>query len=233
MDEIIEEVRRHSREVGENECCGLVLEINGVLVYVPCHNTATDSRTRFVIAPEDYADAEDRGKVVMVCHSHVFESPEASEGDKVACERSGVPWLIVNYPTGDFRIIKPSGYRAPLLGRPFCIGTLDCYALVRDYYEEKLGITLKDYERPEGWETSGTSIILEQFKDCGFHEIPLEDLQPNDVLVMRVGADIANHVAVYIGDTQILHHVKNQLSARDVYGSFWRRATVKCLRYDQ
>ena len=67
--------------------------------------------------------------------------------------------------------------------------------------------------------------------EFGFESVPLTDLRENDVLAMRVGSEIVNHVAVYIGDTMILHHVKDHLSARDVYGSFWRRATVKCLRY--
>ena len=74
-------------------------------------------------------------------------------------------------------------------------------------------------------------MILEHFKEFGFESVPLTDLRENDVLAMRVGSEIVNHVAVYIGDTMILHHVKDHLSARDVYGSFWRRATSLCLRY--
>ena len=231
MEEVIEEVRRHSRDTQPNECCGLVVEAGNTLQYIRCTNAAIDSNVRFVIPAEEYAAAEDLGKVTMVCHSHVFTSPEATESDKVGCERSGLPWLIVNYPTGDHRLIQPSGYRAPLLGRPFCKGTLDCYALIKDYYAEKLHIDLPDRERPEGWEESGNSLILEHFKEFGFESVPLTDLRENDVLAMRVGSEIVNHVAVYIGDTMILHHVKDHLSARDVYGSFWRRATSLCLRY--
>ena len=231
MDHIIREVVAHAQEVAPFECCGLVVEIDGELQYVRCHNASAEPQERFVIPAEEYADAEDSGTIVMIAHSHAFKPPTASDADLVGCERSGVPWLIVNHPTGDYNIIKPSGYRAPLIGRPFCAGTLDCYELVKDYFAEKRGITLPDYVRPEGWEQSGNSILVENFEAFGFRLIELADLQPGDCLLMQSGAAVVNHCAVYIGDNMILHHVRNHLSGRDIYGGYWRKATTHVLRY--
>lgn len=231
MENIIREVARHAAEVAPVECCGLVVDVESELRYLRCRNIAADAQKRFVIAPEDYATAEDTGKIALIAHSHPYVSAKASEADLVGCERSGLPWLIVNHPTGAYEIVKPSGYRAPLIGRPFCEGTLDCYELVKDYYAIKLGIELPDYVRPEGWEHSGKSILVENFAAFGFKRIELSDLQPGDCFLFQAGASVVNHCAVYIGDNLILHHVRGRLSGRDVYGGFWRKATTHVLRF--
>lgn len=231
MEEIIQDVVRHATEAAPHECCGLVVKAGDCLEYVRCKNIATDSEERFVIAPEEYAEVEDRGEIVMIAHSHVYKPPVASEADKVGCEKSNLPWLIVNYPVGNYEIIKPAGYRAPLLGRPFCKGSLDCYELIRDYYAVNLGIDLPDCYRPEVWFEEGRSLPLEHYASFGFVVVPIEELQPNDLILMRVGASVTNHCALYIGDNLILHHLIDRISSREVYGGFWRKVTTHVLRY--
>lgn len=228
---ILQTIREHAAAVAPSECCGLIVSRDGVEEYRPCNNIASNPTERFAIAPEDYAAAEDDGVITAIVHSHVYLAPEPSEADRAGCERSGLPWLIVNHPLGHYTITKPVGYRPPLIGRPFCKGSLDCYALVRDYFHEELKIDLPDYERPEVWAEVGRSILLENFEGCGFKEIDISELQPNDCFLMQVAASVPNHCAVYVGDNQILHHVFGRLSGRDVFGEFWRKHTVKCLRY--
>ena len=230
MDEIISEIMKHAEEVQPNECCGFVMERDGVKRYVRCENKAEGAH-RFVISTEDYVDAVDSGELKMIAHSHVYEPATPSDGDRVGIETTDLPWLIVNWPTGAYTITEPSGYVAPLIGREFQEGVLDCYALVRDYFAQELTISLPDYVRPEGWVESGRSILLENFAAFGFKETSMDDLQPNDCFLMQVGAQIPNHCAVYVGDGMILHHVSGRLSGKDVYGQFWRRATTHVLRY--
>lgn len=212
------------------ECCGLVVVRDGVKSYVRCQNQSAEAG-RFVISGEDYADAEDTGEIVMIAHSHVYLPPSPSEADLAGIERSGLPWLIVNYPNGSHTITEPSGFKAPLIGREFCKGTLDCYALVKDWFKETRNITLPDYVRPEVWFEEGRSILTENFKAFGFVEIDLAELTEGDCILMQHGATVPNHCAVYIGEGMILHHVLNRLSSRDVYGGFWRKISVKYLRY--
>ena len=231
MKKIIQAVFEHASEVQPHECCGLVVLRKGRKHYVRCTNASSDMMRRFVIAPEEYAAIEDTGEIVMIAHSHCFELPKPSESDMVGIEQSGLPWLIVNYPNGTHTITEPSGFKAPLIGRQFCKRSVDCYALVKDYYEQELGISLPEYERPEVWHEVGRSILLENFAEFGFEQIKFEDLQPNDCLLMQVGAGVPNHCAVYIGNNTILHHVDGRLSSRDIYGEFWRNATTTCLRY--
>lgn len=231
MDEIAKKVLAHAAEVAPNECCGLVVVRDGVKEYVRCINESTSGSDRFVISAEAYAEAEDQGEILMVAHSHPYIPPTPSEADRVGVEISGIPWLIVNYPNGDYTVTEPCGFKAPLIGRTFCKGTLDCYALVQDYYAEARNIKLPDYVRPEVWFEIGHSILLENFEGFGFKEIDAEDMEPGDCILMQVGATVPNHCAVYIGDNLILHHVLDRLSSRDVYGSFWRKVSVKYLRY--
>ena len=78
-----------------------------------------------------------------------------SEGDRVACEASGLPWYIVavakdddgTITAGEVNRIAPEGYQAPLVGRPFHHGTLDCYGLMRDWYRLEWGLELPDFPR--------------------------------------------------------------------------------------
>lgn len=232
MNEIIEQVIAHANETQPNECCGLVVERNGAREYVRCTNISGDPLNQFVIDPEEYATVEDMGEIVMIAHSHNFIPPFPSEADKMGIEEFGLPWLIVNYPVGNHTITEPSGYRAPLIGRQFSKGVLDCYALVKDHYSETLNIELPKYERPAVWHEIGNSYLLDNFRACGlFEEVSLEDLQPNDCILMQIGSTVPSHVAVYTGDNKILHHVIGRLSGYDVYGGFWRKVSTHAFRY--
>ena len=231
MNDIIQAVLAHATEVQPNECCGLVVERDGVQQYVRCENIASNPQERFVIAPEDYAEAEDEGEIVMIAHSHVFINPEPSEADRSGCEASSLPWLIVNYPLGTHTLTYPSGFKAPLIGRQFCKGTQDCYALVRDWFAQEKGVELPDYVRPETWVEDGNSILVDNFKAFGFEEITLSEMQEGDCILFQVAATIPNHCAVYIGNNQIMHQVLDRLSSRDVSGEFWRKTSRHYLRY--
>ena len=232
MNEIIEQVIAHANETQPNECCGLVVERNGAREYVRCTNISGDPLNQFVIDPEEYATVEDMGEIVMIAHSHNFIPPFPSEADKMGIEEFGLPWLIVNYPVGNHTITEPSGYRAPLIGRQFSKGVLDCYALVKDHYSETLGIELPKYERPAVWHEIGNSYLLDNFRACGlFDEVRLDDLRTNDCILMQIGSTVPSHVAVYTGDNKILHHVIGRLSGYDVYDGFWRKVSTHAFRY--
>jgi len=139
--------------------------------------------------------------------------------------------VIVNPQTEAFGIIEPSGYQAPLIGRSFVYGVLDCYTLVLDYYQRELGITLPYYVRDDayGWWERGQNLYAERFAEAGF--MAVNTPQPGDVILMQVQSDVANHAAVYLGDGVILHHLVKQLSRRDQYGGYWQKHTAHILRH--
>ncbi|WP_163869601.1 C40 family peptidase [Myxococcus eversor] len=220
----------HARADFPRESCGLVVRVAGELVYRPCRNLAA-GQAHFHLAPEDFASAESAGEVVAVVHSHPNASPEPSEADRVMCERWGLPWLIINVPVGHWQVLYPSGYRAPLLGREFSHGVLDCFSLIRDYYRETLGLELPDFERPDDWWAKGGNLYLEGYEKAGFVDVTGSPLREHDVLLMQLRAKVPNHAGVYLGADVVLHHLQASLSKRETYSGFWARVTRKVVRH--
>lgn len=235
IDAIKEEALAHALRDAPREACGLVVIVKGRERYVPCRNLATGDN-HFELVPEDYADAEDLGEVVGVIHSHPNGGCNPSEADQVSCERSGLEWHIVGLPSGQWASIRPTGYKAPLVGRVFSHGVLDCYTLIRDYYFETLGIVLPDFYRPDNWwnkRVRGDDVLnlyMDNFAKAGFVKVTRPP-QKHDVFLMQVESDVVNHAAIYLGDEVILHHLYGRLSSRDAFGGYWQKHTIHVLEH--
>lgn len=234
---ILPAIRDHAAACAPRECCGLAVVRKGKLRYVPCRNLLAEVLLKpgearsFAIDPADYAVAEDLGAIVAIVHSHVNEPPQPSMADKVGIEASGLPWLIVNHPVGHWTVTAPSGFVAPLTGRPFVHGVLDCYSLIRDWYLRERGVALPDYERADRWWEKGGDLYRQNFAGAGFVEIGERELQPGDVILMQAMSPVTNHGAIYLGGNLILQHVMGRLSSRDVWGGAWRKSATHFLRY--
>ena len=141
-------------------------------------------------------------------------------------------WHIINVHAegcGVMYSFSPSGYVAPLLGVPFVHGVHDCYSLIQRYYKATLGITLPDYAREEQWWLKGRNLYLDNFVSAGFARV--DDLREHDVILMKIASEVPNHAAVYIGNNQIMQHVLNRLSSRDVWGGWYQKISVGFLRH--
>jgi proteasome lid subunit RPN8/RPN11 len=226
-------IEAHASQVYPHECCGLVTHAAEGLRYHPCRNTLADTpagQDRFQIHHMDWAAAEDAGELAAVVHSHPNESAHPSQADRVMCERTELPWLIIGWPHGVMTLTEPQGWRAPLIGRDFHHGVLDCYTLIRDYYAWDVGIELPDFERDDDWWAKGQNLYRDGFEAAGFVEVPAP-MQRHDVLLMMAAARVENHGAVWLGDGTILHHLYGRLSCKDVWGGDWERRTTAVLRH--
>lgn len=221
------------------ESCGLVIVSDGVERYWPCVNRATSRADHFIISPEDYANAEDAGEVVAVVHSHPDATAKPSDGDLVSCEATGLRWHIfaIHRDALDEQVklfaesaFEPSGYEAPLVGRDFCHGVLDCFALVRDYYQRELGIELPDFDRTDEWWSKGQNLYMDNYAKCGFVPVNPDNLQRGDIILMQIRSPVPNHAGVYTGDGLFLQHLYGRKSSRDVYGGYWKEKTVLVIR---
>jgi proteasome lid subunit RPN8/RPN11 len=234
-------IRAHAIAEYPRECCGLIILEAGREAYVPCQNIAVkDSTEHFILSKVDYFAAADRGEVLALVHSHTDEPARPTDADRVNCEESQLPWYVVRVDgtegeveSQEIESIVPCGYKAPLIGRPFFHGVLDCYALIRDWFREERGIVLKDFERRDNWwaDGSGDDLYMRQFAEAGFVTIDRKEIQPGDCFIMQVRAKVANHAAVYLGDGLILHHLHGRPSRRDVYGGYWEETTRLVVRY--
>ena len=226
---ILSEIADHASRDYPRESCGLVIIVRGKHKYIPCRNTAA-SNQHFIIHPEDQQNAEDQGEIAMVVHSHPNIPPVPSQADLVWCERTGLPWLIINWPTGQTYQFEPTGFVLPLTGRVYVHGAIDCYQLIADYYQRELSIELPDPDRSGQWWLNGKNLYLDNYKDAGFHLV--DSPKRHDVILMRVASPVPNHGAVCLGDGTILHHQMNRLSSKDVYGGWFRKCTTHILRHE-
>lgn len=227
----IEAALAHAKEDLDHEVCGLVIVYKGQLRYHRCKNVAEHPKDNFIIATEDWVAADKLGEIVGVVHSHPRSRPDPSQADLVGCERSGLPWTIVNPRTEEFNVFEPTGYVAPLYKRVYCHGVLDCYSFVRDFYKQEYNLELRDYERPEEWWDKGLDLYMEHYHEEGFYPIEAKLLMPGDLILMNIASDKANHGAIYLGDNMMAHHLYQRLSSRDIYGGYYRKHTALCLRH--
>lgn len=254
----LDDARRHMTSCYPQEGCGLVVETSDGLEFIACQNRAQTASEHFVIAGPDYADAEDRGPVRLVVHSHPDCSARPSEGDLVMCEASQVlasepiEWLIIRVDGREVNDVPvstptcseeyrfgPSGYLAPLVGRSFSFGILDCFSLIQDYYARELNIKLPNFPREDNfWKgPDAHEIYLENFHKAGFSPI-VGPIRKHDVILMQVRAQVVNHGGVFIGDVPnmgkglMLHHVYDRLSERVIYGGYWLEHTRLVVRHE-
>ena len=226
------QILEHAQAEDPRECCGLIAVVKGRRRYFPCRNIAATPDEHFVLSGEDYAQVEDQGEIVAVVHSHPATNPAPSQADRVACQKSGLPWVIVNPKTEAWGHCKPDNFELPYVGREFSFGIVDCYTLCRDWYGKEFGLQLSDYQRRDLFWERGENLYVDNFYREGFRRIPFEELQYGDALLMQLGSKLPNHAAIYIDDQQILHHIQGRLSSRDVLGSYYVKNTAMVLRHE-
>ena len=223
---------QHAKDESPKESVGLVHIVKGKEKYFKCNNLAETPDEHFVLDPDSYEKAEKLGEIIAIIHSHPITHHNPSPADIVACEKSGLQWFVVNPKTELWGSCKPTGYELPYVGRSFFHGVVDCYTLVRDFYKKEFNINLKDYFRKDKWWEKGENMYLDNFKNEGFFEISLKEIEYGCVILMNIESDVPNHAGNYIGDNVVLHHVQGRLSSRDVYGGYYITNTARILKHE-
>ena len=235
--QIVEMAHKHD----EVEICGFLVRRNKKEQVYHAQNMSDEPWNTFRTSPQDWLEASSMGKIMSVFHSHPGPKSETpSMADKVACNRSMVPWWIYSLRTKHWGMIVPDEYVAPLLGREWCHGVLDCYSMIRDWYRytEKddplgpgLGIELLEFPRDDHWWNNGGSLYEDGYPKTGFVSVPKESLRKHDVILMGWDAPTPHHAAISMEGNMILHHMYGRLSGRVIYGRWYRDRTMKVIRH--
>lgn len=221
----------YAKAQAPKEACAFVVNKNGVEHLVPVENNHWTPEQAFLIRPENWAAATNIGPILSIVHSHPVTPAIASTADKVMCEESRLPWHIYSLESDTWAHLFPTGWKAPLHGREFIFGVLDCYSLVRDYYRERLNIQLNDYYREENFWKKGAPLYRQNFEKEGFIQVT-DSPREHDVFLMQIGqSSVENHAAIFLGNGLILHHVHRTLSCTIPYGGMWMKHTTLTVRH--
>lgn len=110
-----------------------------------------------------------------------------------------------------------------LLSLKYQSGSYDCYGLVRVVYNRAYGIVLPNFARPNDFEHSDIGLFAKVTNNPDFLQ---KTLNPNflvigDVLAFRLGADVTNHLGIYLGNNLFLHHMRDRCPVEDTLDERW------------
>lgn len=121
-----------------------------------------------------------------------------------------------------------------LIGKPFMLGEQDCFSLCIDFFDQNFAIKIPNISRPHDWQADKLDLINDFYHLSGFKQLDSEaDWPPRigDVLVTTIHGTNPNHLVVYLGSNEILHHPMHQLSRKESMRPVWRRFTSYILRH--
>ena len=203
------------------EICGFCVLAPDGLHIIPCNNIAQKPEEDYEIDSPSLLGAQAMGRILWVYHSH----PKAggfSENDLDYANESLFPQRLFSVSDRQWHEYIPPGYSWPLTGRQWAWGEADCWALVRDYFRQGWGVKLNDYDRDEN--STGLGIeVLSNFEREGFRRLPgISQFMKHDVIVFRTHGS-PQHMGIFQGNSQVLHHPLNGLSNLAQYNTAWQK----------
>ena len=81
-EKVLEAFRLHVESEYPKEACGFIIGIGKKERYFPATNIAEKPEEFFIIDPISYADAEDAGDILAICHSHLMRIVYLPKGIK-------------------------------------------------------------------------------------------------------------------------------------------------------
>jgi proteasome lid subunit RPN8/RPN11 len=227
--DVIDAAQAHAIRQYPKEACGVVSGGR----YVPLRNVARDPLESFALPRTAWAK---HAPVEAVIHSHCAPrhklAPSAS--DMAGQIETGVPWGIVI--TDGQTAQGPLWWGdhlldAPLIGREFVHGVMDCYSLVRAWCWQNMGVKIPEFPRDDDWWHAGGDLYRDGFGKAGFFEIDASEVRAGDFVLMRLpSTDVPHHAGIVEGLGLVCHHLPGRLSRREPLGP-WRRRITHWLRY--
>ncbi|MDN4590845.1 hypothetical protein DBA29_20400 [Xenophilus aerolatus] len=239
-DKALADFQAHVLRDYPNEACGFIVKGK----YIPCKNVSATPETHFEVDSKDYIKALKKGPLEALLHSHPYkegerlmqpaEWPTTADMESWLAWKMEIPFGIVGTDGVGFTRMAwlDEANPEPLTGREFIHGVNDCFSVIRDWFRQERGITLKNFARGWGWWEMDKNLYVDNFAAAGFEEIDVDDLQVGDVVMLQIGSiQVIHHAAVVVGNNQILHHQWRKLSHVDSL-SRWHRCIKKAVRFN-
>lgn len=224
----------------ERESVGLIYESNKTkkIDIALCKNDSEDPCNHFVLSPYDYLRVAHKNRVYALFHSHVNDETEFSELDKINSENYNLIYILYNLKHNLFREYFPTkSYKSKYIGREFKMGSSDCFILIKDYYQNELGISINDgIERDEEWYTKNKNIFFDFWKkNDEFIEVQgFDNIRKYDCLIIQYPKNpTPSHVMLYLANNLILHQLNNKLSTVELLSNVHKKCTKKILRHQK
>lgn len=221
-DQIKEQIAKQAFEIPDEETCGIIVNVGGLLKYIPCQNQADDKRHWFSIGGRDFLIAEKLGEIIAICHSQV-KRKDFSGFDLQNSLGHKVLFILFCKDDQKFSLLEKSEKKySQYLNRKFEIGRQDCFTLLRDFYNNELGIVIEDIARQNLWFEKDRNTIRDGAIREGFKLI--EKIEPKelfDVLIFAFNSDrFPVHLGIYLGADEFLHHPRSGGSRIDRIGDY-------------
>lgn len=214
-----------AKEKPNEEVCGFIFHNLNSLNFFPCTNIAKDKSMEFEISSDDYITCTKLGKILAIYHSHTAQSPYGANltpNDIELAEVMELPVRVFSLAENKWGEYIPKEYKIPLVGEPFIWGEKDCFGLVRTFLRQEKGIYINDYDRDDSFQSSTNNQILDNIENEGYKDVGSTALlKKHDVLLFNSGRVNIQHMAIYMGNSRILHHPLNMLSNIEIMNQKW------------
>ena len=216
---------QHAKACWPFEACGAIVND----VFIPFDNVAEDPTRDFQISDPAYFDFYEGGMVECLVHSHI-DNNAASVLDQNQQRCTDIPWMIINLRQRSVMdcIVFGESSPPPIYGRPFFFGALDCLTLTRDYILVETGFEIPTPAHEFEFFMRGKSDL--ETMDLPMAEVHDKSLEKNDIMLYDVGGfGCINHIGVYLGAGEVLHHFLNRVSGSYPV-TYGRNSFIKSLR---
>lgn len=233
--EIKNQIESLANKNSNEEICGFIYHnMTDIFIY-PCENISLDKKNNFEISADDYLKCLKLGKILAIYHSHP-DTDQAQNGfskeDLETADEIEIPMRMYSVRYKEWHEYIPKGYNLPLIGEPFLWGEKDCFGLIRTFLRQEKGIYLNDYPRDKNFQHSDNNQILENIEKENYYSIGSTALlKKHDILLFNSGRANVQHMAVFMGNSRILHHPLNSLSIIDIFNDKWQQRLQHVLRH--
>ena len=232
-------IKKHALEEFPNECCGFIVEKDNIFDCIKSKNIAKIPTRDFKIKISDYLDIKNNYNILYIYHSHCDEKYKDFSGkDILASDGIGINYLLHIVNTDIFKIYESNSFSKRYIGRIYEYKKYDCMTLILDYLKNEFNILINAEPIYNFFENNGhmnadlkeivEKIFIESSKIKKIEN--LNDINKNDIFLMKNHLNKACHFSIYMGDNKILHHTPDRFSRIEDYCNSWRRKTILGLR---